>query len=220
MENLKKLIIQENKTRRRNAIKEANKINFSNTKDIEFAYLREFLPKAKQRNYDFGSSTALRFYLKRRIDKHFEQREAENLLMLDFNNIPKMDNEITITVEWKKNRTWGANPTAETFVSGLGWLSSGSIGGCGYCKRSTAVASVLNQIPALKMMMCQEKNKRNKFKKKNHVIFGYGSGYGIVPNFEGGVGVDCYKPILSKIGYNFETITSSKNVEVYRLTKI
>lgn len=157
-------------------------------------------------------------YLKRRIEASFEKRLPKELKKLELNEVRELT-EIVITVEWKKNRTWGANPRAEAFVLGKGYLQSSSIGGCGYDKKSTAVAEVLNQVDYFKKLLFEHKNKRNNFRKKNSEVFGYGSGYGILPNIEGGVGVSCYTDIFSKIGFKFEQVSNTKTTDVFRISK-
>ena len=58
-------------------------------------------------------------------------------------------------------------------------------------------------------------NKYKFLKENNHNILGYGSGYGIIPRFEGGVGVSCHQTILAKLGYNMDNITSTDRTDVY-----
>lgn len=56
---------------------------------------------------------------------------------------------IHVSVDWKRNRTWGSNPSAEVWVhteSDVAHAESGSIGGCGYDKESTAVSKALLRI--------------------------------------------------------------------------
>lgn len=115
---------------------------------------------------------------------------------------------------------WGSNQTAESYVNGIGNISSGLIGGYGYDKCSTAVAKVLNQVPQFRKLMFELKNKPSNVNKKNCELFGYGSGYGILPNFEGGVGVNCYDRILNTIGYEFKTVSSGKTFDVYKISKV
>ncbi len=128
---------------------------------------------------------------------------------------------IDISVEWKSNRTWGANPTATANVNAVhSWnrYESGSIGGCGYDKCSTAVARAINQaLPVLKMLY-DIKEKHAKL--KNQEVFSYGSGYGILPYFEGGVGVSCYPDIFKKCGYLFRNTGSGKMFDVYTVTPL
>jgi len=133
--------------------------------------------------------------------------------------------EAKIVVEWKKSQMWGSNPNAVldlTFLDKEGFkrherFSSGSISGCGFDKCSTAVANVLNQCnPILKSLyVLKDQNPEA----VNRELFGYGSGYGVLPNFEGGVGVSCYPSIFDKIGFDFKTIASGKSFDVYTVTK-
>ena len=134
--------------------------------------------------------------------------------------------DITITVEWKNNKTWGANPNATAEVrtttpdtSGTSYNSynSGSIGGCGYDKNSTAVARALNQSPAL--LRALYAIRENDLNKKLHDILGYGSGYFILPRFEGGVGVSCYPAIFEKIGMQWQHVSGGKMFDVYKVAR-
>ena len=64
--------------------------------------------------------------------------------------------EITISVEWKKNRTWGSNPNAEVWVvfsdaeygTASDYAKSGSVGGCNYDKRSASVQIAFDKLKA------------------------------------------------------------------------
>ncbi len=94
---------------------------------------------------------------------------------------------------------------------------SGSIDGYGYDKQSTAVANCLNQIDEILKMLYTIKN--DNIDKENRDLLGYGSGYGLTPSIEGGVGVSCYPYIFSKLGYEFKTIASGKTFDVYTITK-
>ena len=122
---------------------------------------------------------------------------------------------------------WGANPNAECWYSykdaegnhRSGYVTSGSIGGCGYDKGSTAVAMCLNQINEVLKPLYVIKNNVVPMEQQNRDIFGYGSGYGILPSIEGGVGVSCYPKIFKSIGYKFTTQASGKTFDVYTITK-
>lgn len=92
-------------------------------------------------------------------------------------------------------------------------------GGWGYDKLSSAIAEVLNEYLPLKELLYNHKEKylfENKLiQADNHKIFGYGSGYGILPYFEGGVGVNSYYKIFNTIGLEFKQI----NDTLYTITK-
>ena len=45
------------------------------------------------------------------------------------------------------------------------------------------------------------KIKNDSPEKKNHDLFGYGSGYFELPAFEGGVGIECHVDILKRLGF-------------------
>lgn len=86
-------------------------------------------------------------------------------------------------------------------------------GGWGYDKLSSAISEVLNEYLPLKELLYNYKEKylfENKLlQANNHEIFGYGSGYGILPYFEGGVGVNSYYKIFNTIGLEFKQIDDS-----------
>lgn len=92
-------------------------------------------------------------------------------------------------------------------------------GGWGYDKLSSAISEVLNEYLPLKELLYNYKEKylfENKLlQANNHEIFGYGSGYGILPYFEGGVGVNSYYKIFNTIGLEFKQI----NDTLYIITK-
>lgn len=175
----------------------------------------ELLPKGKNiSQWDIASQKA--YYIKRKeaqINKMIE-REVSQIKAIE---AAPVLTDVRIDVEWKRNRTWGANPSAEGWSTD-GYFSSGSIGGCGYDKESTAVAKVLNQSNAVLKLLYAIKNEQPDA--KNHDLFGYGSGYGLLPSIEGGVGVSCYPRIFEKLGYKFETVASGKSFTAYRITKL
>lgn len=126
-----------------------------------------------------------------------------------------------ISIEWKKNRTWGSNPTAEARIhttDRFEYFNSGSIGGCGYDKRSTAAANALNQSNSFlkAMYLLKEQNPTA----RNGDLFGYGSGYGILPRLEGGVGVSCYPEIFAKIGFKWVSVAEGRTFDVYSIQSI
>ena len=92
-------------------------------------------------------------------------------------------------------------------------------GGWGYDKLSSAISEVLNEYLPLKELLYNYKEKylfENKLTQANNrEIFGYGSGYGILPYFEGGVGVNSYYKIFNTIGLEFKQV----NDTLYIITK-
>lgn len=185
---------------------------------VDAWYYSDLLPAGKKKAV--WELEALKNYLTARkakaIDKSIE-KELHHLQTVE--NASDLES-ITVSVEWKKSRMWGSNPTAEARVCDKEYghnYSSGSIGGCGYDKCSTAVANALNQSNSFLKAMYQVKEQN--VSKKNHELFGYGSGYGILPRLEGGVGVSCYPRIFETIGFKFQTTASGKSFDVYTVTK-
>lgn len=199
MKNLSKKLTSEALKNRNEILTSIRQIETKEAQKLEW-YLSNLLPATKKKTV-FYSVQDLKSYLVDRLEKHTLKKIESLQNQLVFNENLETIKELIINVEWKKSSMWGMNPTAEAYVPGIGRISSGSIGGCGYDKQSTAVANVLNQVPQFLKLMYLEKNKANNQNLKNHLVFAYGSGYGILPSFEGGVGVNCYNGILNKIGY-------------------
>lgn len=92
-------------------------------------------------------------------------------------------------------------------------------GGWGYDKLSTAIAEVLNQYqPLMKLMYKYIDDKmweEGSLTINNHKVLGYGSGYGILPYFEHGVGVSAFYRIFDNLGLKLTQVTD----EFYRITK-
>lgn len=218
MKNLSKQLTAEALKRRNETLSSIRKIETNEAKKLDW-YLNNLLPAAKK-NHIFKTVSELKSYLVDRLEKQTIKKIQSLQNELNFNDNLQEIESLTITVEWKRSSMWGSNPTAEAYVNGIGHVSSGSIGGCGYDKQSTAVANVLNQVPQFKKLMFELKNKLSNCKKSNRELFGYGSGYGILPNFEGGVGVSCYDRIFNAIGYEFKTVSSGKTFDVYRISKV
>ena len=92
-------------------------------------------------------------------------------------------------------------------------------GGWGYDKLSTAISEVLNQYqPLTKLMYNYIDDKmfeEGSLTINNHKVLGYGSGYGILPYFESGVGVSSFYKIFDNLGLKLTQVTD----EFYRITK-
>lgn len=103
-----------------------------------------------------------------------------------------------VVITFKRSRTWGWNPHAEAIVN-CQYKYIGKASGCGYDKKSTACAEALNQSDSVLKALYQVKNANPE--KRNHDCLGYGSGYGILPYLEGGVGLDSFAIIFTDLGY-------------------
>lgn len=145
--------------------------------------------------------------------------------------------ELTISIEWKKSRTWGSNPsaTAEVYFlnnSGGPWKTgffrsdkNYTCSGCGYDKESTVIAQIFNDFLKYKLWAMSEEQIKG----------GHGTGdkgsapYGIhrsnynnmdYRGFSGGIGTSCYYSIAEYIGGKFEHIASGKTFDVFKYTDI
>lgn len=96
---------------------------------------------------------------------------------------------------------------------------SSRTGGCGYDKQSTATGEALTQINALMQEFCKAANEAIKAGKSYRESIGYGSGYSIVPYFEGGVGFSCHQHIMGKLGYKFRHVNWTNKTDLYEFTK-
>lgn len=221
MKNLFAALEAEQKTRSTDF---ANHLNECNTIEEVLKQWRftDILPKGKK-NFTWDSVGQLKAYLVDRKAKYVKKQLAKELKHLEEVSEAKEIIEISINVEWKKNQTWGSNPTAEAQFKGqnnYNRYSSGSIGGCGYDKESTAIAKALNQDLSFLKLLYMYKENINFEGKQNRDIFGYGSGYGILPSLEGGVGVSCYPTIFQTLGYKWAQVGNGKMYNAYLVSKI
>lgn len=159
--------------------------------------------------------------------KFLEKKEAEEINKIthqldEVSNAEDFRNEFVITIEWVYSRTWGYNPKAYTSTG----CEYKSISGCGYDKLSTATARALNDNLSILKLIYQKKETALKELLKqsgpldlknglNVSALGYGSGYGIIPYFEGGVGISSHEIILNSIGLIFKHVSHTNNSDTY-----
>lgn len=186
-------------------------------------YYRELLTTTTKKKDWSNDVKSLKDYLIQR----YEARQSAKLEK-ELNHLQTVFNaddlfSITISMDWTKSRMWGNNPQAMAEVrctNTFNRYESTRVGGCGYDKGSTAVADAINQSNSLLKAMYTIKDKAKNVSLKNHDVFGYGAGYGLLPRFEGGVGVSCYNRICNSIGFEFKTKASGKTFDVYEITKM
>jgi len=180
------------------------------------------------KNYKGNITKKLKKYLTNKSNKNIEQELRE---IQEINESEEFNSELVITIEWKKSYMWGTNPRAYTNYG----FTSESIGGCGYDKKSTALAQALNSHKPLLKLLYEKKNNALKNPKTeytgvngdkgthqsqiNQEVLGYGSGYRILPYFEGGVGTNSHKRIIEGLGLSFGHITNTPNTDVFIISK-
>lgn len=122
--------------------------------------------------------------------------------------------ELTISIIWTRSATWGYNPHATITAyctNGAYFTATGSASGCGYDKRSAAVANAMNQIDScLKIIYDQREN--------GHSFYGSGQ-HNAYPYFEGGVGIDCYHTIMREAGFEKVSDHGTNTTDFYHYVK-
>lgn len=85
----------------------------------------------------------------RKFLKNLPEEERSWLDRIERASKAEVVESIHVSVDWKRSRTWGSNPSAEVWVntkSDIAHTESGSIGGCGFDKESTAVSRALSRV--------------------------------------------------------------------------
>ena len=146
--------------------------------------------------------------IKNRLKKEEEREQAER------NQKPVKS--VTISIEWRKSRTWGNNPHASArveYIDGT-WNSYDgyTASGCGYDKESTVIASALNDILRYKLWEIEDNAEMIASKP-----YGVRLSYDYNPHFEGGVGTSCYYRIAEWLGGTMKHTASGKTFDVYTI---
>lgn len=117
---------------------------------------------------------------------------------------------LKIAISWNASRTWGHCPRAELWAGAYGGYHCGRrVGGCGYDKRSTAAAEVLEECEAVKALALYNLNRKdNETIKKAlnggdlRAVFGYGLHFsGACVRFGAGCGMSSVLEELQALGY-------------------
>ena len=219
MEKLLKLIEKENKKELKKALDNLKQAKATDI--IDLWYYREKLTTGQLKKYHMGELTEkqAKELVKNKIIKEYEKTQEKNIKKV--NTIKEANenvNNINISINWVKNKTWGYNPHA-TITDDLGNITEGRASGCGYDKESASIAEALNKNSDILKLLYIAKNKKMTFKNNNnHDLLGYGSGYGVLPYFEGGVGVSSLMNIFRKLGYNVTEYHTNAS-DFYTITK-
>jgi hypothetical protein len=217
MENLINALIEQD---RKDFAKFVENINDYKEINLLLSVYRRFIPSSsKGKKWD--SIEQLREYIIKRCVA--ENQKELNLKIQKVKEVFAAPDvvSINISVEWKKSSTWGSNPTATAEIrlsdGSFERFVSGSITGCGFDKESTATAEALNQSNSVLKLLYAKKD--SDITKSNRELIGYGSGYYVLPNFEGGVGFDCHRRIFEGFGFEVENSGSGKSFDVYRIAR-
>lgn len=176
--------------------------------------------------------TAAVGYALARLEKRINKAIEKKYNRLDqYASAPDVKS-VDISIIWKRNRIWGYNPTATVNVhtSAGTFTATGTASGCGYDKRTAAVGSALNEIDAIKKMLCECKENAIKAGKKsentleinsasNAALIAYGAGYGAIPYFEGGIGMSSFECVFNACGFVLDHIHETDSTDYYFFTK-
>lgn len=214
MKKLKKQVEKENRKELKKAISNLNK-----AKKEDFTNLWYYSEKLTKRQKEKLTKSEQKEIIRNKIIKEYNTRLNKNLKRIDtIENANNNIESITINIDWVRNTTWGYNPHAVVYTNN-GDITEGRASGCGYDKESTAIAEALNKNNDILKLLYIAKNKKMTAKKtNNHDLLGYGSGYGVLPYFESGVGVSSLLNIFRKLGYSISEHHTEKS-DFYTITK-
>ena len=164
------------------------------------------------------SREELEAFTSERIKRKYRKQTAQELERLTEIENAESPEEIVIRVDWIKSKTGGYNPHAEITDDVRKWYGSAS--GCGYDKRTAAIAQAANQSNRILHILAEKKESALKHGEigSNHDLIGYGSGYSAIPKLEGGVGISNFRNIFERCGYEWKDY-SGTTYDLYILTK-
>lgn len=208
-ENLKKAIDRSEEEQAEKAYKRAC---------CEYSALRKLLTDNQWEKYKSGTlsrekSIELARKKAAREAKKNADRLRERLTAAECANLPA---DVLLVIRWVRNSTWGWNPHAELFFDGMTF--TGRASGCGYDKASAAMAEALNACPEIMRALYAKDDERPEGVTRRDWI-GYGSGYGVLPAFEGGVGVRTLCEVLRTCGFSVDCTQSRDETYYIRITE-
>lgn len=168
-------------------------------------------------------------YAIQRNNKSLQKRLEKKLEELE--NIAKAEDveSVIINVTWKRNPTWGYNPTAEVYVytTNKVYKPVGKASGCGYDKETAAIGSALNEVAPIIKMLCDVKEKALEngvnppcnAPNSNREYIAYGAGYGAIPYFEGGVGMSSFESVFNACNFELRHQNHTKTTDYYYFTR-
>ena len=147
----------------------------------------------------------------KRYAKQLEKEIQKQLELLDVIAAAPDLQFISVNVYYKRSSVWGYCPSVDVHTNN--GFSTGYASGCGYDKESAAVADAFNKDHSILKALytikengliagLNDESKTACTGVDNRNICGYGSGYDVIPYFEGGVGVSCFWSILKKAGFD------------------
>lgn len=135
---------------------------------------------------------------------------------------------LSIALTWHRSSVWGYNPIAEAV--GDYRRTTGKASGCGYDKGSAAAADALNAQPqTLRFLydraeaaLAEGADPHSKSACTGYCwsgILGYGSGYSVLPYYEGGVGMSSLLDLFTRGGYSVRSAASGRLYDCYLIDR-
>ena len=148
----------------------------------------------------------------KKLQKAEAKRQAEKQAKIEAERNQKPVKTLTMSIEWKKSRTWGSNPTLTAqveFTDGTFGHGEYKCSGCGYDKESTVISQAFNAFLKYKIYQLSEDEKKLPYGIYNRPDWkAYGDG----------IGTNCYYKIAETIGGKFESVASGKWFDVFKFT--
>ena len=170
-----------------------------------------------------------------RMEKQRDKETAARLEKLERVAAAPDLESVSISVEWKRSTVWGYNPTATVLVRNryAHGRYIGTASGCGYDKRTAAIGEALNQCDSVLKMLYVVKEKalaeftpeqiaetRKHGTESNANFIHYGAGYGVLPYFEGGVGINSFRGVFEACGFKCTVDEGTKTSDFYFFEKV
>lgn len=145
-----------------------------------------------------------------KIEREEQKRYKKAIEKIETVENAKDVNDFSVLVEWKRNNTWGYNPTATVRAGNT--YTIGKASGCGYDKLSASIAYAMNENPEILRILYDHAEKGLDF--PYSIEFSYG-----LPWFDGGCGVSCFRNVFDACGFCWEEFFSSNTIDQYMGTK-
>lgn len=169
-------------------------------------YCKQLLTKKQLEKLNSGALTLseAKKIMIAKIEKDFQKELNERLDKIKSIKASQRINFARCEIDWVRNRTWGNCPKG-SYLNRFKCQEFKSVTGYGYDKLSTLTANMFNSDNNLMAFVMDYIEKHHINKDNIGKKLGYGiSIYDGLPYFYSGVGIDCHKRILSKLGFKVQ----------------
>lgn len=195
-------------TKKQSIETEQKKVYVSNRPNISMKELTKMFPymSKDELEHDMQNNEWIK------LEKFLEQERKKNEGYRIRAEQPDVT-RLSIHVQWHRSRTWGNCPKAYWrcyFADGTYKSGNETCSGCGYDKESTVIARIFDQ--------CCSGMLWRKRKTKKAAPYGCRVKDTWFPNFDGGVGTNCYVRITEFLGGKWERVNSTDSSDTYVIT--